>query len=200
MSQSQETREAMLNLWVDGKSFTEIGAFFHVTRNIVCGYIKRARERGDVRAAYRNGPPPKRNAPVIKRPAFMRPAKVVKLRPQTRQERNRVRFEEGEDLLPVWKDRQRRPKPAPKPAPVTPPVDPTWATQSMREGGGIGLLDLPFSGMCKWPLGDPRDPGFLYCGASTDEKHVYCVCHRAIAYGRGTPSEQKATSIALRFA
>lgn len=194
MSQSQETREAMLNMWADGKSFHDIGVAFHVSRNTVCGYVKRAREKGDVRAAYRKSPP-KLIAPVIKKP-------VIRPRTEALRALNVHRFEVGEELLPPkleYKPRFKTPKPKPEVKPM-PPADPSWATSSMREGGGIGLLDLPFTGACKWPLGDPREPSFLYCGASTDEKHVYCVCHRAIAYGRGTPSEQKAVRVALRFA
>lgn len=194
MSQSQDTREAMLNLWADGASLTQVAMKHHVTRSTVSGLVNRARQRGDVRATYRLTPP-KRIAPVKRPPNDPRAEtfRVINVR----------RFEEGEDLLPPKPDYIPRfipPKAKPKPTPAVPPVDPTWATQSMREGGGIGLLDLPFTGMCKWPLGEPRDPGFLYCGASTDEKHVYCVCHRRIAYGAGTPGERKATSIALRFA
>lgn len=35
---------------------------------------------------------------------------------------------------------------------------------------------------CRWPLGDPLQPGFGYCGCQVDEGSVYCATHRA----RGT--------------
>lgn len=35
---------------------------------------------------------------------------------------------------------------------------------------------------CKWPLGDPHQPTFGFCGASRDGKGPYCPRHHAIAY------------------
>jgi GcrA cell cycle regulator len=36
---------------------------------------------------------------------------------------------------------------------------------------------------CRWPLGDPRLPGFSFCGAKINRLHLpYCDEHAAIAY------------------
>ena len=46
------------------------------------------------------------------------------------------------------------------------------------------LTDLPskFSGKCKWPLGDPQDATFGYCGRKVlDGKH-YCKTHMDRGY------------------
>lgn len=41
----------------------------------------------------------------------------------------------------------------------------------------IGLMQLgPHT--CRWPVGDPRLPGFGFCGCHTDEGSVYCPSHR----------------------
>ena len=34
---------------------------------------------------------------------------------------------------------------------------------------------------CRWPVGDPTDPNFFFCGASTVLGWVYCPIHRARA-------------------
>lgn len=52
---------------------------------------------------------------------------------------------------------------------------------------GVTLLDLK-SGDCRWPMGDPRDPGFLYCGDNVRDGSSYCAAHHAIAY---TPSTNR---------
>lgn len=35
---------------------------------------------------------------------------------------------------------------------------------------------------CRWPIGDPRSPDFLFCGATTREGKPYCAAHWARAY------------------
>jgi GcrA cell cycle regulator len=34
---------------------------------------------------------------------------------------------------------------------------------------------------CRWPVGDPADPNFFFCGATTENGLVYCPIHRARA-------------------
>ncbi len=35
---------------------------------------------------------------------------------------------------------------------------------------------------CSWPVGEPRDPGFFYCGAATFADELYCLRHCRLAY------------------
>jgi GcrA cell cycle regulator len=35
---------------------------------------------------------------------------------------------------------------------------------------------------CRWPIGDPREPGFHFCGAPSMANKPYCEKHAAIAY------------------
>lgn len=51
------------------------------------------------------------------------------------------------------------------------------------------LLELT-SGTCKWPVGNPGEPGFFFCGAKTEDGKPYCSGHCAVAYQ--PPSEKKA--------
>jgi GcrA cell cycle regulator len=36
---------------------------------------------------------------------------------------------------------------------------------------------------CRWPVGDPQEPGFFFCGAKS-ECGSYCAAHHHIAYNR----------------
>jgi GcrA cell cycle regulator len=37
--------------------------------------------------------------------------------------------------------------------------------------------------MCRWPIGDPAQPDFRFCGAKKlPDQGPYCVCHAGIAY------------------
>jgi GcrA cell cycle regulator len=58
--------------------------------------------------------------------------------------------------------------PPPKPEPEAPPA-------------GASILSLT-ERMCKWPIGDPRDKGFHFCGKGTHANFPYCAEHAAIAY------------------
>ena len=59
----------------------------------------------------------------------------------------------------------------------------------------VSLIDLPYNG-CKFPLGDPREPDFGYCGqarkAGKDRQYPYCQVHHELTHGAGTPSEKAA--------
>lgn len=45
----------------------------------------------------------------------------------------------------------------------------------------ITLMDLE-PGMCHWPVGDPKDEDFHFCGCKTHHGRVYCDYHHSIAY------------------
>jgi len=52
---------------------------------------------------------------------------------------------------------------------------------------GVKLVDLgPRS--CRWPLGDPRDKDFCFCGRAT-QGNVYCEAHTNIAYRKHQTKE-----------
>ncbi len=44
--------------------------------------------------------------------------------------------------------------------------------------GATALASLP-DGACRWPLGDPAEPGFAFCGAAKLLRHSYCPEHFA---------------------
>jgi GcrA cell cycle regulator len=43
------------------------------------------------------------------------------------------------------------------------------------------LEDLPPHG-CKWPIGEPRDPGFGFCGRKRLTGKPYCPVHDDLAW------------------
>lgn len=57
-------------------------------------------------------------------------------------------------------------------------------TGSSAVYGATALSLLP-DGACRWPLGDPSEPGFAFCGASRLGHSPYCRHHLGRAYERG---------------
>ncbi len=37
-------------------------------------------------------------------------------------------------------------------------------------------------GQCAWPIGDPRKPGFRFCGKPSEAGKPYCMAHCQAAY------------------
>ncbi len=46
---------------------------------------------------------------------------------------------------------------------------------------GATILNLT-ERMCRWPIGDPKQPGFRFCGKPSMPNLPYCAEHAAIAY------------------
>jgi len=52
---------------------------------------------------------------------------------------------------------------------------------AMSNTGGVSMAELKDI-MCKWPIGDPRDSDFHFCGAEGVPGLPYCTDHAKIAY------------------
>lgn len=68
-------------------------------------------------------------------------------------------------------------KPVKEPAPVV------EKTETFVEETNIPLVKLD-NHTCRWPLGDPRDDDFCFCGKRIKTGQTYCEEHAAIAYVR----------------
>ena len=52
---------------------------------------------------------------------------------------------------------------------------------------GIKMIDLK-ERMCRWPIGDPQDPDFKFCGCNTVPGLSYCPDHARMAFQVGKRS------------
>ncbi|MEQ8967782.1 MAG: GcrA family cell cycle regulator [Azospirillaceae bacterium] len=85
------------------------------------------------------------------------------------------------------------------PAPTTPPAKPAAPAKPTvvadRDAGpgddGATILNLT-ERMCRWPIGDPKKPGFRFCGRSAIAGLPYCQDHATVAYQ--APSSKKSES------
>ncbi len=75
-----------------------------------------------------------------------------------------------------------------KPAPVKAPVE-KKAKQIIIEDNDrekLTLIELS-AGMCRWPIGDPRDKAnFGFCGGESMPSLPYCTEHAKVAYQAAT--------------
>ena len=156
MAWTEDRVETLKKLWSDGLSASQIAKQLGgVTRNAVIGKVHRLGLSG--RAAPSR--PARRPAP---RPAPRPAAKpvVAKASPQSAA---------PSKAKPVAAEA--------KPAALVAPQD----AARLPNGEYATVLTLR-EGMCKWPIGDPTDTEFRFCGRHSGVGNAYCEAHAQLAY------------------
>ena len=153
MSWTEERVEVLKKLWAEGHSASQIAnQLGGVTRNAVIGKVHRLGLSG--RAT------PSR--PVKRPPRLARPKPRIQqtgtapVAAEPNFEETRVRPSDQQALASAL-----------QPAPVA-------------DGEAATILTLRDS-MCKWPIGDPADPKFAFCGRKA-ECGPYCSEHAKVAF------------------
>lgn len=183
MSWTDERINLLKKMWKDGKSAAEIAKTLGkgVTRNAVIGKAHRMGLSG-------------RPSP-IKKPAAA-PAK---------KEKEAVAAPRKEAAAPK---ETAAPRKAQQQATKHPPL--AHSSREVEEprkpekeilplNGGTPLIDLT-ERMCKWPIGDPREADFTFCGRGIRPGTPYCPDHAAMAYqtsSRGRPAATKVAAAAV---
>lgn len=146
---TEEATTEAFRMWQDGRSASEIGAHFGVSRNAVLGKVHRA-AMASRSTPHLNRSRPRKAAPKERAPKAARP-RVPRSQPQR-------------DPLPAFK--------------AAGPMPDTAAVEGSRR---VPLIELTNS-MCRWPIGDPKEPGFGFCGLPAAEGRSYCRAHHRRAY------------------
>ncbi len=197
-------------LWQQGKSASEIAdALGGVTRNAVIGKAHRLGLSGR--------PSPIKKAPLAKKPVAAAPKAPVR----TVLAAKAAPAASAKKPVPVAaKAVAPAPKPvakpmpapaakmAPAPAPVakssgTPvkaspfnlPLTPEVMARPLmvHDGKVISILELTEK-TCRWPIGDPKDPAFGYCGLTIHPNFPYCPGHVVMAFQSSRKDNRRVVS------
>jgi len=152
MSWTEERVSVLRQLWGNGKSASEIAE--------ILGGVTRNAVIGKAHRLGLSGRP----SPIRKPAPKPRAAKAQRPKPAAR----------------VAPRGAVKPTTAPAPRPVY-AVPPPAPEVDDAPPGGATILDLN-ERMCRWPHGDPRQPGFKFCGRSAAPGLPYCAHHAAQAY------------------
>jgi GcrA cell cycle regulator len=159
MSWTDERINTLKKMWKEGKSAAEIAKTLGkgVTRNAVIGKAHRMGLSGRPSPIKKPAPPKKEAAKAAPKAAAAAPKAATA--------------------------KKAAPAAAPK---VQPPSREAEEIKKMEReapqiGGGVALIDLS-ERMCKWPIGDPREPDFSFCGRGIRPGTPYCPEHAAMAY------------------
>ena len=154
MSWTDERVEQLKKLWSEGLSASQIAAELGgITRNAVIGKVHRLGLSGRGKSASTQ---PKARKPRASQPARPSPPRTV-----------------GNTALKVDYAPAPRPTPAPRPAPVEELIIPPEERAT--------ILTLT-EHRCKWPIGDPSQDDFYFCGRYSEAGKPYCEHHSKIAY------------------
>lgn len=108
-----------------------------------------------------------------------------KLRPddaRERQLRSRAQYQDV-SLQNKLTIKAKKPKPSPRP----PKPRPAPFVVMTASEGGVTLMRLT-ARTCRFPIGDPQDAGFHFCGAVTTIEEPYCPACRKLAYQERKPA------------
>jgi GcrA cell cycle regulator len=164
MSWTDDRVELLRQMWLDGRSASQISAALGggLTRNAVIGKVHRLGLAGRAKsptgqgeaaaprleAAPRRAAAPRPSAATMVSQPMTQGATALAMVAQAEPELHTVRIEE-QVVIPM----------------------------SLR----VTIVDLKES-MCKWPLGDPTSPDFRYCGSQATGAGPYCQHHGKVAY------------------
>jgi GcrA cell cycle regulator len=153
MAWTDDRVELLTKLWADGLSASQIaGRLGGVTRNAVIGKVHRLGLSGRATSSRSSSPRPRRTHA----PRSNRPPSITF---GTR----------GNAALKPSYEADYQPAPATVAELVVP----------LHERASILTLK---EAMCRWPIGDPTEEDFHFCGRNKDGPTPYCEHHARMAY------------------
>jgi len=158
MSWTDERVDVLKKLWADGLSASQIAAKLgEVTRNAVIGKVHRLGLAGRATTSRARVARPRSNIALF-------PARSSQVQYRT--------F--GNTALKIAVQPEERRVATVVPFRALPDLAPATAER-------VALVDLKEC-MCRWPVGDPMEEGFHFCGRQKTFGVPYCEHHSAIAY------------------
>ena len=177
MEWTEQRIETLRKLWGQGQTASQIAAILGgITRNAVIGKAHRlgltGRPSPIKREAGSSATPTRRKASTTRTERPSRPAVMTSNSPQPASQP----VHQGVLNAPAVPAAQARPASQPV-IPAANPLPPVASNpQPSRAHGG--------SKSCSWPVGDPKQPGFHFCGEPAEPGRPYCPNHCHLAYHR----------------
>lgn len=199
---SDQRVNQLKKLWQQGKSASEIAETLGgVTRNAVIGKAHRLGLSGRPSPIKKPAAPAKKTTSKAASPTKAPARSVAKTSTAKPAATKAV-------PKPTAKATPAKPAAKPVPTPTAPKKSvPTHATKGtpfnppltqevmarplmVHDGEVISILDLT-ERTCRWPIGDPKDPAFGYCGAQSHPGFPYCAGHVAMAFQSSRKDNRK---------
>jgi len=177
MEWTEQRIEVLRKLWGQGQTASQIAAILGgITRNAVIGKAHRLGLTGRPSPIKREAgasPQPRRRAAANAAPARRMPGAGQPGGAHGQPLPHTHGLSHGTSSVPQQQARTQGPTaPAARETPVAPPAP----KPAPRAAAHVG------SKTCSWPMGDPKQPGFHFCGEPAEIGKPYCSQHCHVAY------------------
>lgn len=207
MAWTDEMVEELKRLWEEGVTTGEIGRRLNISKNSIVGKVHRLglsgrpspiKKKDDEESVDSKSKPeaktkqaPKKS--VAKDTKKQAPKAAVAKPVVAAEPVAKPKVEEVKPLSEKKQEKKQEKKPDTKPVAKTvaePNTDEediklaktlTQISSSTSTKGVVSLTDLD-NHTCRWPVGDPKDPNFHFCGKKVRIGQTYCEEHAAVAY------------------
>ncbi len=171
MAWTEQMVEDLRKMWKEGLTTGEIGKRLNVSKNSIVGKVHRLGLSG-------------RPSPIKKKSEgdTVNAAKEAKAPVAEKAEKKTV--EPAKPATPAKPRLQKTVEPAEKAsAPAAKEFEPRLARKEpeKKHNGFVTLTDLDCH-TCRWPIGDPKDENFHFCGKKIKIGQTYCDEHASVAY------------------
>ena len=181
MAWTDEMVEELKRLWAEGVTTGEIGRRLNISKNSIVGKVHRLGLSG------RPSPIKKKSEDAPAKTAAKTPAKEKTAKPAKKETPAKPAAKTPEPAVAEEK-KPAAPKIQAKPSSAETNEEDIKLAKSLN----IPLADAPkkeFLSLtdldnhtCRWPIGDPKDENFHFCGRKVRLGQTYCEEHAAIAY------------------
>ncbi len=158
MAWTDQMVEDLKRMWEEGLTTGEIGKRLGVSKNSIVGKVHRLQLSG------RPSPIKKKNAPAEEN-TTPKAAKAEKPAPQINKPKEEKAPAKEEEVV----------------VEVSAPISVPEPKIQVKPSGKTMLTDLD-NHTCRWPIGDPKDENFHFCGRKVKIGQTYCEEHANIAY------------------
>ncbi len=165
MAWTDEMVEQLKKMWQEGLTTGEIGKRLNVSKNSIVGKVHRLGLSGRPSPIKKKEDEPQAPKNVEKKAAQPQPAEPRAPKETVKETTAPVRARH------VEKETESK----------TAPLPTTKTEKAQKNIYNLSLTDLD-NHTCRWPLGDPKDENFHFCGKKVRVGQTYCDEHAAVAY------------------
>ncbi len=180
MAWTDQMVEDLKKMWDEGLTTGEIGKRLGVSKNSIVGKVHR------LQLVARPSPIKKKETTETAEKPSAAPAKAPKAPKAEPTVKKEIKEEKKAEKTEAPKEKETV-----SAAPVKPQID---RIETIRNSSHVehpkgkhktSLTDLD-NHTCRWPIGDPKDENFHFCGRKVKIGQTYCEEHAAIAYVKAT--------------
>lgn len=171
MAWTDQMVEDLKRMWKEGLTTGEIGKRLGVSKNSIVGKVHRLGLSGrpsPIKKKTETASSAHSSAQETSRPTSVQPKSFIAEKKPLH----------AEPVKPAAVKKEPFKEAVREETPISAPIE---TRQETGKGGKVLLTNLD-NHTCRWPVGDPKDENFHFCGKKVRLGQTYCEEHAALAY------------------